>query len=72
MPGDDGLKEFEDEDIVDGLTIDQRRDNIDGRVLLDDEDDSSIVENSEYKTYVQRIQEALNTLDENKEKYLRS
>jgi hypothetical protein len=72
MPGDDGLKEFEDEDIVDGLTIDQRRDNIDGRVLLDDEDESSVVENNEYKTYVQRIQEALNTLDENKGKYLRS
>ena len=72
MPGDDGLKELEDEDIIDGLTIDQRRDNIDGRVLLDDDDDSSIVEEKEYKTYIHRIQEALNTLDENKERYLRS
>merc|ERR1712196_301184 len=60
MPGDDGLKELEDEDIVDGLTIDQRKDNIDGRVLLDDEDDSSVIEEKDYKTYIQRIQEALN------------
>jgi hypothetical protein len=41
MPNDDGIIELADEDIVHGLSIDQRHDNIDGRVLLDDDDETN-------------------------------
>ncbi len=69
MPNEDGIKEGLNEDLVDGITEKAKKKENNEEVNEDDEE-VEIEKNSEFKSYIQRIQDALNTLDEAKDKYL--
>ncbi len=69
MPNEDGIKEGLNEDLVDGITEKaKKREN--NEEINEDDEEVEVEKNSEFKSYIQRIQDALNTLDESKEKYL--
>ena len=75
MPGEEGITELNDEDMLDGIGIEDKRDNYDGNVienLEDDQDKKEITSDNKknLKNYAKKIQEALDALDNLKDQYL--
>ena len=63
----DAIGKLDDEDQLDAVTNNERKNNIDGRVLEDD--DLSIEEEKEVIPYQQRIYDALENLDASRDEY---
>lgn len=63
---DDSVKNIGDEDNIDGVTIEEKKENIDGRFTEDDQDEH----NYDATSYSMRIKNALDTLKKDSSKYL--